>query len=41
MKAIADRIDREMAEYELLKKENAELKAALADIMEGGRDGDL
>ena len=31
MKAIADRIDREMAEYELLKKENAELKAELAD----------
>ena len=31
MKSIADRIDREMAEYELLKKENAELKAELAD----------
>lgn len=31
MKAIAYRIDREMAEYELLKKENAELKAELAD----------
>lgn len=31
MKAIADRIDREMAEYEFLKKENAELKAELAD----------
>ena len=45
MKAIADRIDREMAEYELLKKENAELKAerALPDGMEWPRfeDGEL
>lgn len=45
MKAIADRIDREMAEYELLKKENAELKAerALPEGMEWPRfeDGEL